>query len=145
MLCLLDNKGVIHIPVPHPRWACSSTDGFDFKLFHEKVGHNGADGRTHGSPMNLLIILTLQEVSPFLPPCTVFPHTTPSRLGSKHVLNTLHQVGMGDTSLFPKCQYWHWVVHHLPQVLPQGPKSHLGHQHGSTIPIITHNQWCHLW
>ena len=31
----------------------SSIDGLDFKLFHEQVGQNGADGGTHCCSMNL--------------------------------------------------------------------------------------------
>ena len=36
-------------------------EGFDFKLFHEQVGYEGANGGTHGCTMYLFIILTLQE------------------------------------------------------------------------------------
>ena len=39
-----------------------SADGFGFKLFHEEVSHNEADGRTHGCTMHVSIILTLEEV-----------------------------------------------------------------------------------
>ena len=35
--------------------------GFDFKLLHEQVGNEGTDGRTHGSTMDLFLILTLEE------------------------------------------------------------------------------------
>ena len=38
-----------------------SAKGFDFKLLHEKVGNEGADGGTHGCTMNLFIVLTLEE------------------------------------------------------------------------------------
>ena len=36
-------------------------DGLDFELFHEHVSDKGADGGTHGSIMDLFIILTLEE------------------------------------------------------------------------------------
>ena len=61
MSCLLDDKGVIHILKPQPRWMGGWVDGHDFKLFHEKVGHSWADERSHGFPMYLFIILTLEE------------------------------------------------------------------------------------
>ena len=35
--------------------------GLDFKLFYEQVGNEGAKGGTHGSTMDLFIILTLEE------------------------------------------------------------------------------------
>ena len=35
--------------------------GLDFELFHKQVGNEGADGGTHGSTMELFIILTLEE------------------------------------------------------------------------------------
>ena len=35
--------------------------GFDLKLFHKQVGNEGADGGTHGSTMDLFIMLTLEE------------------------------------------------------------------------------------
>ena len=34
MLSLLDDKGVIHIPKPKPRWIGDSTDGFGFYLMN---------------------------------------------------------------------------------------------------------------
>ena len=37
MFCLLDNKGIIHIPKPKPGWNGGRADGFGFKLFHEQV------------------------------------------------------------------------------------------------------------
>ena len=36
-------------------------EGFSFKLFHEQVGYEGADGGTHGCTMDLFIVLTLEE------------------------------------------------------------------------------------
>ena len=39
----------------------TGTKGLDLKLFHEQVGYEGTDGRTHGSTMNLFIKLTLEE------------------------------------------------------------------------------------
>ena len=35
--------------------------GLDFELFHKQVGWEGADLGTHGSTMDLFIILTLEE------------------------------------------------------------------------------------
>ena len=37
------------------------TGGFDFKLFHEDVGYEGADGGSHSCTLYLFIILTLEE------------------------------------------------------------------------------------
>ena len=37
------------------------TGGFDFKLFHEQVGYEGANGETHGFAMYLFILLTMEE------------------------------------------------------------------------------------
>ena len=34
---------------------------FNFKILHEQVGNERADGRTHGCTMDLFIILTLEE------------------------------------------------------------------------------------
>ena len=36
-------------------------EGFDFKLFHEDVGYEGADGGFHSCSLCLLVILTLEE------------------------------------------------------------------------------------
>ena len=36
-------------------------EGFDFKLFHEDVGYEGADGGSHSCTLYLFIILTLEE------------------------------------------------------------------------------------
>ena len=38
-----------------------SAKGFTFKLLHEQVGNERADGRTHGCTMGLFIILNLEE------------------------------------------------------------------------------------
>ena len=35
--------------------------GFDFKLCHEDVGYEGADGGSHSCTLDLFIILTLEE------------------------------------------------------------------------------------
>ena len=37
-----------------------SAKGFNFKLLHEQVDNERADGRTHGCIMGLFIILTLE-------------------------------------------------------------------------------------
>ena len=36
-------------------------EGFDFKLFYEDVGYEGADGGTHSCTLDLFLILTLEE------------------------------------------------------------------------------------
>ena len=36
-------------------------EGFDFKLFHEDVSYEGADGGSHSCTLYLFIILTLKE------------------------------------------------------------------------------------
>ena len=36
-------------------------EGFGFKLFHEQVCYEGADGGTQGCTINLFIVLTLEE------------------------------------------------------------------------------------
>ena len=36
-------------------------EGFDFKLFHEDVGYERADGGSHSCTLYLFIILTLEE------------------------------------------------------------------------------------
>ena len=61
VFCLFDDNGVIHIPKLQPRWMGGCVDGLDFKLFHEQVGNNGADGRSHGCLIHLFIILTLED------------------------------------------------------------------------------------
>ena len=35
--------------------------GFDLKLFHKQVGNEGTDWGTHGSTMDLFIILIMEE------------------------------------------------------------------------------------
>ena len=45
----------------HKWGVCGRADGFNFKLFHGKVGSKGTDGGTHGSTMDLFIILPLEE------------------------------------------------------------------------------------
>ena len=39
----------------------SSVKGIDFKLLHEQVDNEGADGGTHGCTMDLFIVLILEE------------------------------------------------------------------------------------
>ena len=39
---------------------CGTKD-FYFKLFHEDVGYEGADGRPHSCTLDLFIIITLEE------------------------------------------------------------------------------------
>ena len=59
LFCLLDDKSDIHIPKSQLWCLGGSVDGFGFKLSYEQVSHNGADGGSHGCPINLFIILTL--------------------------------------------------------------------------------------
>ena len=61
MFCLLDDQGVIHKPYPKAGRVEGWLEGFDFKLFHEKVGYEGTNGGTHGCTMDLFIVLTLEE------------------------------------------------------------------------------------
>ena len=60
MFCPLDDKVVIHIPKPQFWSVGGHIDGLGFKLFHDQVGHKGAEGVTHGCPMQVFIILTLE-------------------------------------------------------------------------------------
>ena len=61
MFCLLDDKGIIHIPMSKPGRIGRSADGLGFKLLHKHIGYNGTDVGTHGCNMDLFIILTLEE------------------------------------------------------------------------------------
>ena len=45
----------------HTEGGGGGAKGFDFKLFHEDVGYEGADGGSHGCILDLFIILTLEE------------------------------------------------------------------------------------
>ena len=45
----------------HKQGAWGRTKGLDFELFHKQVDNEGANGGTHGSTMDLFIILTLEE------------------------------------------------------------------------------------
>ena len=48
-----------HLTIDWGLWG--RTKDLDLKLFHKPVGNKGANGRTHGSTLNLFIILTLEE------------------------------------------------------------------------------------
>ena len=61
MFCLVDNKCVINKPEPKGRGIGKGIKGFDFKLFHENVCYEGADGGSHSCTLYLFIILTLEE------------------------------------------------------------------------------------
>ena len=61
MFCPLDDKNVIHIPKQQLWREDGNVDGIGFKLINEHVGHIGADGKSHGCPMHLFRILTLEE------------------------------------------------------------------------------------
>ena len=43
------------------REGVGGTKGFYFKLFHEDVGYEGAEGASHSCTLDLFIILTLEE------------------------------------------------------------------------------------
>ena len=45
----------------HREGVVEGLEGFDFKLFHEDVGYEGADGGSHSCTLYLFIILTLEE------------------------------------------------------------------------------------
>ena len=61
VFCLLDDKGVIHIPKIQPGWIVCCAHGLGFKLLLEQVSYNGTDGETDSCTMDLFIILTLEE------------------------------------------------------------------------------------
>ena len=61
MFCLVDDKSVINKPEPKGRGVRDGIEGFDFKLFHEDVCYEGADGESHSCTLYLFIILTLEE------------------------------------------------------------------------------------
>ena len=61
MFCLVDDKCVIHKPEPKGRGVGKGLEGFDFKLFHEDVSYERADGGSHSCTLYLFIILTLEE------------------------------------------------------------------------------------
>ena len=61
VFCLVDDKSVIYKPEPKGRGVGEGGEGFYFKLFHEDVGYEGADGGTHSCTLDLFIILTLEE------------------------------------------------------------------------------------
>ena len=61
VFCLADDKDVIHKPKPHGRGVGKGLEGFDFKLFHEDVSYERADGGSHSCTLDLFIILTLEE------------------------------------------------------------------------------------
>ena len=61
MFCLVDDKGVIYKPEPKGGVVWEGGEGLYFKLFHEDVSYEGADGGTHRCTLYLFIILTLEE------------------------------------------------------------------------------------
>ena len=67
MFCPLDYKKVSPTYLNH-RWGWGSADGLNFKLFHEQVVNERANGGFHTSAMDLFKILTLdEEVGVFKP------------------------------------------------------------------------------
>ena len=61
VFCFTYDKSVIHKPKPQGRRVGKGLEGFDFKLFHEDVGYERADGGSHSCTLDLFIILTLEE------------------------------------------------------------------------------------
>ena len=61
MFCPVDDKCIIHKPEPQRRGVGTGLDGFNFKLFHEDVYYEGADGGSHSCTLYLFIILALEE------------------------------------------------------------------------------------
>ena len=61
MFFLVDNKGVINKPKPQGMGWGEGLEGFNFKLFHEDVCYEKADGGSHSCNLDLFIILTLEE------------------------------------------------------------------------------------
>ena len=61
MFCLVDDKCIIHKPEPEGWGVGEGLEGFDFKLFHEDVGYERAEGGSHSCTLDLFIILTLKE------------------------------------------------------------------------------------
>ena len=61
VFCPTYDKSVIHKPKPQGRGVGAGLEGFDFKLFHEDVGYERADGGSHSCTLDLFIILTLEE------------------------------------------------------------------------------------
>ena len=61
MFFLVDDKCIVHKPEPQRRGVGKGLEGFSFKLFHEDVCYEGADGGSHSCTLYLFIILTLEE------------------------------------------------------------------------------------
>ena len=61
VFCLTYDKSVIHKPKPQGWGIGEGLEGLDFKLFHEDVSYEGADGGSHSCTLDLFIILTLEE------------------------------------------------------------------------------------
>ena len=79
-------------------------EGFDFKLFHEKVGYEGTDGGFHGCTMDLFIVLILEEeVDVFEAELKECDYLWNGHLGS------LEKGGVLGESLFYYIDCWvHW-------------------------------------
>ena len=61
---LLDDKGVMHIPIPMSRGVGGRLESFSLKMFHVQICNYGAYQRYHCHSFNLLIDLFLKgEVS----------------------------------------------------------------------------------
>ena len=60
MFCLWMTK-VSSTNPSHRQGVWGRAKSLDLKLFHKQVDDEGANGGTHGSPLNLFIILTLEE------------------------------------------------------------------------------------
>ena len=61
VFCLIDDK-VSSTNLSHREGRVGEgLEGFDFKLIHEDVSYEGADGGSHSCTLYLFIILTLEE------------------------------------------------------------------------------------
>ena len=61
VFCLLDNEGVIYKPEPQMRGTGAELMALNLNSSMNRSATKGTNGGTHGSTMDLLIILTLEE------------------------------------------------------------------------------------
>ena len=60
MLCVLYEKHVIQKPPPQSRWVLHCSKCLFLKVLHIHVNYNGTDWGTHGYPIHLFLIFTLE-------------------------------------------------------------------------------------
>ena len=58
VFCLMNKKGIIHVPAPDPGWVGEVLMGLASKSSIKQAGHYRADRISHSSPLYLFIILT---------------------------------------------------------------------------------------